>query len=126
VFSYPEVVGGRDPLACPDDAGNLVARPIDVPFGPVQEAHLRNVGGFIPVAYLVRTALAKQVGGMPEPYSVDWPRDCEDLGFLIRLLDAGARFHHVTGIRTWRYHIHGANTGGGIHATGGAGEGFRR
>jgi glycosyltransferase involved in cell wall biosynthesis len=120
VYSYPVIVGGRDPLAAPWH-GRLVASPIDVPFGPEQERWLRDVGNFIPVTYLVRTDLVRRVGGMPEPYSVEWPRDCEDYGLLLRLLDAGARFHHVCGIRTWRYYIHGANTGGSAAQTGTSG-----
>jgi glycosyltransferase involved in cell wall biosynthesis len=39
-------------------------------------------------------------------------RDCEDYGLLLRLLDAGYKFHHVTGVRTWIYNFHDANTGG--------------
>ena len=31
---------------------------------------------------------------------------------LLRLLDAGYKFHHVCGVRTWRYHFHDANIGG--------------
>jgi glycosyltransferase involved in cell wall biosynthesis len=37
---------------------------------------------------------------------------CEDSLALLKLLDAGARFHHVLGVRTWRYHVWGGNVGG--------------
>jgi glycosyltransferase involved in cell wall biosynthesis len=109
VYSYPEWVGTDDPLACPVN-GRLVL-PFGVPFGAEQAHHLRHVGNFIPVTYLVRTANVVEVGGMPEPFSPEWPRDCEDWGLLCRLLDANARFVHVPK-RTWRYHVHGKNTGG--------------
>lgn len=113
-FTYPEVVGGRDPLACLDDQGNWVAEPLNVPFGAVQRLALRKHGNFIPVTYLARTSLVRQVGGFPEPYSFEArvSGDCEDYGLLLRLLDADARFHHVCGVRTWRYHLHAGNLGG--------------
>jgi glycosyltransferase involved in cell wall biosynthesis len=115
IFSYPEFVGGRDPLACLDDNGTLVPEPINIPFGPVQEYGLRKYGNFIPCTVLVRTALVRQVGGYPEPYSmpeVTVSADCEDYLLLLRLLDAGASFYHVTGVRTWRYTYHDGNLGG--------------
>jgi hypothetical protein len=126
VFSYAEFIGGRDPLACCQD-GRLVAEPVDVPFGPQQRDHLDSRqspfcpwcgaqrGNFIPVTNLVRTEAIRAVGGFPEPNSmpdVAMSGDCEDYLALLRLLDAGAQFHHVLGRRTWQYHVHGANTGG--------------
>jgi glycosyltransferase involved in cell wall biosynthesis len=117
VYSYAKFAGGSDPLACPDATGSMIVRPFDVPWNPHAERHLREVGNFIPVTYLVRTGLTRAVGGMPEAFSDEWPRDCEDHGFLVRLLDAGARFFHVSAV-TWVYHFHGANTGGrGLQAT---------
>src|SRR6266702_2525747 len=108
-----EFVGGRDPLACVQH-GRLVPEPINVPFGIEQEYWLRKHGNFIPVTYLVRTAAVRAVGGFPAPYSFDaaWSRDCDDFGLQLRLLDAGYTFHHVTGVRSWRYHFHEANLGG--------------
>ncbi len=112
VYSYMEIMGySRDPLACPVN-GKLVL-PLGVPFGKEQEFHLRFVGNFIPVTYLVKTNYCRLVGGMPEPYSAEWPRCCEDWGFLIRLLDAGAKFVHIPR-RTWIYNVHSDNTGGGF------------
>jgi len=111
VYSYAEFVGGRDPLAAPDEEGILRESPIDLPWNTRQEQHIRSVGNFIPVTYMVKTELAVQVGGMPAAWSPEWPQDCEDWGFLIRLLDAGAAFHHVPK-RTWRYYFHDDNTGG--------------
>jgi hypothetical protein len=117
VYSYPEIIGVPDPLAVCDDDGNVVTEPIDIQFGPRQEQWLRERGNFVPVCYLVRTALLKQVGGFPEPHSVPVPASnnsggCEDSLALLKLLDAGARFHHVLGVRTWRYHVWGGNVGG--------------
>jgi glycosyltransferase involved in cell wall biosynthesis len=111
VYGYPDFVGGPDPLAVCDDQGGLVPSPLHVPFGPRQAQWLRRVGQFIPVTYLVRTALVHQVGGMPQPFSVEWPQANEDHGFLIRLLDHAVRFHNAETV-SWRYHFHAANTGG--------------
>jgi glycosyltransferase involved in cell wall biosynthesis len=112
VYAYPEFVGGRpDPLAVVDNQGHLVPSPLHVAFQDRQAEWLRRVGNFIPVTYLVKTHLVAQVGGMPQPFSPDWPQANEDHGFLIRLLDAGVRFHNSQQI-TWRYHFHDANTGG--------------
>lgn len=126
VFTYAEFIGGRDPLACCQD-GVLVPEPIDVPFGPQQRDHMDSRGGalcpwcgarrggFIPVTHLVRTDALRAAGGFPEQNSmpeVGTSGDCEDYLALLRLLDHGAEFHHVLGVRTWQYHIHGDNTGG--------------
>jgi glycosyltransferase involved in cell wall biosynthesis len=111
VFGYAEFVGGVDPLAVVDDQGHLVPSPLHVPFGAKQAEWIRRVGNYVPVTYLVRTQLVEQVGGMPQPFSPDWPQANEDHGFLIRLLDAGVKFHNAQQI-TWRYHFHAANTGG--------------
>jgi glycosyltransferase involved in cell wall biosynthesis len=114
VFSYPVFVGGHDPLACVDNTGVLIPEPIDIPFGRMQEMGLRQLGNYIPVTYAVKTEIMKRVGGMPEPYSFLTPHsnDCEDYLALIKLLDAGARFYHVCGIRTWKYYYHAGNLGG--------------
>jgi GT2 family glycosyltransferase len=110
IYGYPEVVGGEDRLAVVDDAGHLVPMPLHVPFGPRQAEWLRRVSNFIPVTTLVRTQLVTEVGGFPEPFSPAWPQAHEDWGFLVRLLDAGARFHNA-GQVTWRRHVHPDQTG---------------
>lgn len=115
VYSYAEFVGGRDPLGC-WHKGQLVAEPINVPFDKEAMLALRRDGNHIPITYLVRTELVRQVGGFPERNSfgvtAKHSGDCEDYGLILRMLDAGAQFHHVTGVRTWRYHFHDTNTGG--------------
>ena len=56
---------------------------------------------FIPVAYLVRTSLARKVGGFPMPHSERWPNaTCVDWGFHRDLIDADAGYTHVP-VRTW-------------------------
>lgn len=117
IFTYPEFVGGTDSLACINDAGEWIMAPVHVPFHAAQRLALRKYGNFIPCGYLVRTARIRAVGGFPEPYSmpevpVSRSGDCEDYLMLLKLLDAGAEFHHVCGVRTWRYNLHGANLGG--------------
>jgi hypothetical protein len=125
VYSYPLFINGEDPLACCHN-GKLVPRPVRVPFGPDQRLHLDSrdrefcpacqawTGNFIPVTYLVRTQLVREVGGFPQPYSMPSCRasgECEDYLLLLRLLDAGGIFHHVPAV-TWEYHFHDDNTGG--------------
>lgn len=114
VYPWMHVIGGRDPMAVP--VNGMLVNPYQHDFGPEQAVHLHNVGNFIPVTYIVRTGLARLVGGMPEPVAVPIERSGsgrieEDYGFLIRLLDAGATFSHCK-VRSWKYHLHSANTGG--------------
>jgi glycosyltransferase involved in cell wall biosynthesis len=113
IFSYPEFIGGPDPLACHQN-GFLVAEPINVPFHNEAEQTLRLNGNFIPITYLVRTAAVRAVGGFPNAWEFEarYSRDCEDYGLLLKMLDNGATFHHVCGVRTWRYYFHEGNLGG--------------
>lgn len=72
------------------------------PFDP--EALFRR--NYIPCGYMVRTEVARSVGGFPErtpevPYS-DW-------GFLLRLLEAGATFAYVERW-TWAFRRWSGNT----------------
>lgn len=108
VYTYMIVDGGRDPLAVTVNMQWL--SPFGVTFGQEQERHLRTFGNFIPITYLVKTEFCKRVGGFPPAESHQRP---EDHLFLIKLLDAGARFNHVAR-RTWIYKIHSSNTGGGL------------
>lgn len=86
VYPWFEIRGNPDPL-----------QREGMPF----DAEVLRTGNYIPVTYLVRTELAKSVGGFPEPGSKEWPYDeAEDWGFLLKLLDAGAKFEHLNE-RTW-------------------------
>lgn len=72
---------------------------------PFDAGRLRSAN-YIPVTTLVRTSLALEVGGFPEPgpphaQMVDW-------GFLLRMVDAGASFAHLPAV-TWAWHRHGGN-----------------
>ena len=112
---YPRPVllplGTTDPTATRTPSGFWATPPWGIQFGPLQVKQLRHESNFIPVTYLVRTEMARKAGGFPEPYSEDWPRDCEDWGHLVRLLDAGARFHHHDE-PTWLWHHHDHHTAG--------------
>jgi len=106
VYPIPEIPVGRDPTAV--SVGGRWIKPWGVPFGLEQEVHLRVQGNFIPITHVVRTSKVRQVGGFPQPGEVRW---IEDWGYLVKLLDAGARFHHLPAV-TWRWHIHDQHTGG--------------
>ena len=112
VYGCTEVVGGRDPLAVSRDG--VWVNPCGVPFGPEQERHLRYQGSFIPIGWLSRAGMIKAVGGFPPSGG---PGREEDYQLLLKLRNFGARFHHIP-VRTYRYYIHDANTGGGYQGTG--------
>jgi glycosyltransferase involved in cell wall biosynthesis len=115
IYSYAEFVGGPDPLAGPNPAGEWVANPINCPHSAYSDLWLRTNGNFIPCCYIAKTAIMKQVGGFPEPWSmpdVKHSADCEDYLMLLNMLAVGARFHHVVGVRTWRYNYWDGNLGG--------------
>jgi glycosyltransferase involved in cell wall biosynthesis len=106
VYPIPEIPVGRDPTAVA--VNGIWQKPWGVPFGPEQETHLRTAGSFIPITHVVRTSKVREIGGFPMPGDVRW---IEDWGYLVKLLDAGARFHHLP-VKTWRWHIHDQHTGG--------------
>ena len=112
---YPYFDTDGPDVLCTSQFGRVVS-PEGVPFGEEQRQWLYHRGGFIPVTHLVRTDRVKKAGGFPQqgrfpvkPGNISG--DCEDFGLLLRLLDRGARFHHVP-VRTWFYRQHGDNTGG--------------
>lgn len=112
VYPVPRLDGGRDPTAVEVVPGGQWVKPWGVPFGRLQERHLRERGSFIPMTHVVRTELVRRAGGFPIPGTPEWPRpNVEDWGYLIRLLDAGARFRHLP-FTTWVWHVHEAHTGG--------------
>lgn len=85
VYALPRVIDG---------AGRQVARQWDWGGGPVFDPGLLRRKAHIQTTCLVRTKIAKEVGGF------QWVTDetgavNDDHGFFLALLDGGARFHHV-------------------------------
>lgn len=75
-------------------------------FGMPFNAELLREKSYLPVTSLVRTSLAQRAWfEAPEGSLYD------DWGFYLRLLDLGARFHHVPEV-TWIWHHNGKNTSG--------------
>lgn len=75
------------------------------PASPFDPERLR-FENYIPCGYMVRRELAVAVGGFP-PRTPEVPY--QDWGFLLRMLDAGARFHYVEAW-TWAFRWHDGNT----------------
>ena len=110
IYPWFELHEGPDPLYVPRN-GQLTPA-FGVPFGDEQKRYIFTSGNFIPVTVLVRRELLADVGGFPQPGTVEWPHEtCEDWGCWQRLLRAGATFRHVPQ-RTWRWRWHGKNTSG--------------
>jgi len=77
-------------------------------FGQEFSAALLREKSYIPVTSLVRSELACSAQfGPPVGVEIDY----DDWGFYVRLLDAGARFHHVPEV-TWIWNHDGKNTSG--------------
>lgn len=110
----------RDPTAVAHRG--QVVNPCGVPFGPEQAEWLLRMGNFIPISYIVRTNLVREVGGFPPSGG---PGAEEDYQLLCSLVRAGARFRHVDTV-TWEYHIWDGNTGGGWTGTGASNQGAFR
>lgn len=82
------------------------------PFGQDPDPEQIRKGNWIPITYLVRTELAKSIGGFPALKSERWPNDnCEDWGFLIDFVAAGGTLAHLAE-KTWHWNIHGDHTSG--------------
>jgi glycosyltransferase involved in cell wall biosynthesis len=94
VYPWFDVEGGDDEIGM-----------FGVPFDPV----LLRKRNYIPVTVLVRTELARKVGGFVDHPDVNGD-PCEDWGLWLALLDAGAVFSHLPQ-RTWIWHK-GAGTRG--------------
>lgn len=104
VYPVPRMVGGSDPTAV-SHQGQL-RLPWGLRWSAEHEAHLRRNGSFIPMTHLVRTDLVKRIGGFRDGYTLDNGRyRGEDEDYLLRLLDAGARFEHVNR-KTWKWYSH--------------------
>lgn len=111
VYPWFTAPGASGKLA--DDIDDLTRKVYGKPFGPDIEKLLRH-SNHIPVTTLVRRSMAVKVGGFPPlaeaPVHPFPPHQrLEDWGFLLRLLDAGAVFHHVPEI-TWEWRQWEGNT----------------
>ncbi|WP_158102430.1 glycosyltransferase family 2 protein [Streptomyces africanus] len=114
VYPAPVVRGGEDPTAV-SVQGRWVL-PWGVRFGPEQETHLRRFGSFIPMTHVVRTERVRAIGGFRPGEEVTTEGlgrryRGEDEDYLVRLLDIGATFEHLSA-RTWVWHVHRGNTAG--------------
>lgn len=112
VYPIPRIPVGRDPTAVA--VNGVWQKPWGVPFGLEQQNHLINEGSFIPITHMVRSGLVREIGGFPRPGDVRW---IEDWGYLVKLLNVGARFVHLP-VVTWLWHIHDNHTGGDPARTG--------
>lgn len=81
--------------------------------GPEEfDADLLRAASYITVSSLVRTEIAKDCGGFVFHQDARYPSESyDDHGFYLRLLDAGAEFHHVHE-ETFIWNHHGMNTSG--------------
>jgi glycosyltransferase involved in cell wall biosynthesis len=100
VYPWFDVPGGFDPF--PQYEGQ-----------PFNEKALREVQNYIPVTVLVRTGLARGVGGfIPRNTSTAaGVSPCEEWGLWLKLLDIGAKFSHLDQ-RLWSWMWHPGNTSG--------------
>jgi hypothetical protein len=99
IYPWFSVISGWDPLA-------------EFEGRPFSEKVMRESQNFVPVTVLARTELVKSVGGFEDRNKSTEPgaSPCDEWGLWIKLLDAGATFHHVNK-RTWSWYW-GQNTSG--------------
>lgn len=101
VYGLPRVV---------DAQGNVLPRRLEFGGPPVFDPELLEVRSYITVSSLVRTAIARQVGGF-EFFTDETGGSYDDHGFYRRLLHAGAKFHHIHE-ETFVWNHDGGNTSG--------------
>lgn len=80
-------------------------------FGLPFDGDLLRLRSWLPVTSLVRTELAQEVGGFEFADDPSTGGSYDDWGFYLKMLDAGARFHHVP-VRSWLWRHHGKNSSG--------------
>lgn len=99
VYPWFTVVSGWDPL-------------MEFEGQPFNEKIMRESQNFVPVTVLARTELVRSVGGFEDRNKSTEPgaSPCDEWGLWLKLLDAGATFHHLNE-RTWFWHW-GNNTSG--------------
>lgn len=100
VYPWFDVPGGFDPF--PQYEGQ-----------PFNSKALREVQNYIPVTVLVRTGLARGVGGFTprNTSTAAGASPCEEWGLWLKLLGIGAKFAHLDQ-RTWCWMWHAGNTSG--------------
>jgi hypothetical protein len=99
IYPWFTVISGWDPLA-------------EFEGQPFNENVMRESQNFVPVTVLARTELVRSVGGFENRNESLAPgaSPCDEWGLWLKLLDAGAKFHHVNE-RTWHWRW-GQNTSG--------------
>lgn len=98
VYALPRVL---------DENNNLVPRQWDWGGGPVFDPELLRRKAHIQTTCLVRTELAREVGGFAFVRDQTGALN-DDHGFFLALLDIGAKFHHVhEETFIWRHHGYG-------------------
>jgi len=101
VYPWPDFLGQRDPLAV--KVNGQYVNPFGIEFSENEKQYILNEGNFIPVTILARVDKAREVGGFPALNSEVWPRpSCEDWGFHVQMLKAGAKYVHLPEV-TWAY-----------------------
>lgn len=98
VYALPRVL---------DENNNIIPRQWDWGGGPVFDPELLRRKAHIQTTCLVRTELAREVGGFAFVRDQTGALN-DDHGFFLALLDAGAKFHHVhEETFIWRHHGYG-------------------
>jgi glycosyltransferase involved in cell wall biosynthesis len=111
VYPVPVMEHGFDPTATTYQ-GMWPYSPWGLRWCPEFEEHIRVRGSFIPITHMVRAETARRAGGFPEGEVLpDGRYRGEDEGYLLNLLDAGARFHHVN-CKTWIWFVNPSSTAG--------------
>src|SRR6266699_584135 len=104
-------VNHRDPTAV-THKGVVPVSPGGLRFTQEHAAHIREVGSYIPMTHLVRTETVRKIGGFPEGRTNEAGRyQGEDELYLIKMLEAGAKFEHLNE-RTWYWHKNLKSTAG--------------
>lgn len=91
--------------------GTILPRRFEFGGPEVFDPDLLQTRSYITVSSLVRTELAQDVGGFEFRKDVQTGQDNDDHGFYVRMLEAGATFHHVHQ-ETFIWNHDGGNTSG--------------
>jgi glycosyltransferase involved in cell wall biosynthesis len=97
IYSWPEMQGNADPTP------QWFGRPFD------GDALRKN--SYVHTTTLFRTMMARSVGGFEATVHEESGMVLDDWGRWVKMLDAGAEFHHVPK-RTWVWRVENQNTSG--------------